>query len=97
MVPRVYAAIARPTVGGMMTTTQTVWNGTRDQADELCTILGRNCACGADPKQPTPHCAPHAMLLGDQRALDGLLFARHILQRLLQEEFGSSGGSTHLL
>jgi hypothetical protein len=79
------------------TTIQTIWNGTRDQADELCNILGRNCACGSDPKQPTPHCAPHAMLLEDQRALDGLLFARHIVQKLLQEEFGSSGSSTHLM
>ena len=32
-------------------------------------------------------CPPHAMLLTDQRASDGLLFARRIADRLRAEEF----------
>jgi hypothetical protein len=32
-------------------------------------------------------CAPHRMLTDDQRALNGLLFARRMAQRLLGEEF----------
>jgi hypothetical protein len=68
-------------------TTETVWNGTREEADKLCDILKRNCACGSAQTNSKQHCAPHAMMLSDQRALDGLLFARHIAEQLLQEEF----------
>jgi hypothetical protein len=32
-------------------------------------------------------CEAHAMI-GDQRTLDGLVFARYMLGRLLDEEFG---------
>ena len=32
-------------------------------------------------------CAPHRMLTDDQRALNGLLFARRMTKRLLSEEF----------
>jgi hypothetical protein len=32
-------------------------------------------------------CASHRMLADDQRALDGLLFGRRIVERLLWEEF----------
>jgi hypothetical protein len=32
-------------------------------------------------------CAPHEMLSSDQRAIDGLLFARRISARLRSEEF----------
>jgi len=32
-------------------------------------------------------CAPHRMLTEDQRALNGLLFARRMAERLLREEF----------
>jgi hypothetical protein len=34
-------------------------------------------------------CAPHRMLTDDQRALNGLLFARRMAQRLLGEEFSA--------
>jgi len=32
-------------------------------------------------------CAPHRMLTEDQRALNGLLFARRMAERLRHEEF----------
>jgi hypothetical protein len=32
-------------------------------------------------------CAPHRMLTEDQRALNGLLFARRMAERLSHEEF----------
>jgi len=34
-------------------------------------------------------CAPHRMLTDDQRALNGLLFARRMAQRLRGEEFSA--------
>jgi hypothetical protein len=61
------------------------WNGTAEEARELCNIIGRNCACGTDKGLATL-CGPHTMLLSDQRALDGLLFVRQIVRRLLREE-----------
>ena len=64
----------------------TIWNGTDQEAQELCRIVTRNCECGAALNTRT-YCAPHRMLIRDQRALDGLLFARHIVVRLLREEF----------
>jgi len=67
--------------------TPTVWHGTVAEAYELREILGRNCACGLDESKPHARCAAHAMLLLDQRALDGLLFVRHIVAQLVGEEF----------
>jgi hypothetical protein len=32
-------------------------------------------------------CSPHRMLTHDQRAVNGLLFMRHLADRLRQEEF----------
>jgi hypothetical protein len=67
--------------------TQTIWNGTPAQAQQLCDILKRHCACGSNSTHDPEPCGPHDMLLSDQRALDGLLFARHIVTRLVDEEF----------
>jgi hypothetical protein len=67
--------------------TRTVWHGTVEEADELREILRRNCVCGVDGANPNARCAAHAMLLLDQRALDGLLFVRHIVAQLVGEEF----------
>lgn len=66
--------------------TRTIWNGTVQEAQELCEILERNCEC-PDPNSNEERCPPHLMLTSDQRALDGLLFVRRIAVQLLDEEF----------
>jgi hypothetical protein len=65
-----------------------VWNGTRQEALLLVNILSSNCACefGVMGVRLTT-CASHRMLTEDQRALDGLLFARHVADSLRTEEF----------
>ena len=68
--------------------TRTVWNGTAQEGQELCEIVNRNCSCADGETTVETRCAPHLMLLSNQRALDGLLFARRIGTRLLREEFG---------
>jgi hypothetical protein len=70
---------------GDLVGTPTIWNGTAEEARELSAIISRNCACGTD-KSIVTLCGPHVMLLSDQRALDGLLFVRQIVRRLLREE-----------
>ncbi|HEV8638515.1 MAG TPA: hypothetical protein VG370_30245 [Chloroflexota bacterium] len=66
-----------------------VWHGTDQEARELSEAIGRNCGCET-ADGVFFRCAAHRMLYGDQRAIDGLLFARRIADRLLQEEFGGS-------
>jgi hypothetical protein len=65
-----------------------VWNGTQQESIDLVAAVNRNCTCqiGSDG-QRTETCAPHRMMLDDQRALNGLLFFRQIAQRLQKEEF----------
>jgi hypothetical protein len=66
---------------------QTIWNGTEAEAVDLLTAVEHNCACNKVLEghiQAT--CAPHRMLAEDQRALNGLLFARRIVRRLSEEE-----------
>ena len=69
---------------------RTIWNGTVAEARELRDILTRNCMCGSES---AGCCGPHSMLLSDQRALDGLLFVRHIAARVVQEEFDPAAGA----
>ena len=62
------------------------WNGTPEEWHELQIIITRHCAC------QTPHvCASHDMVVRDQRAIDGLVFIRRIVNRLLAEEFLPAG------
>ena len=65
----------------------TIWHGTQSESFELVAALSRNCSCevAADGTR-LKTCAPHQMLIDDQRALDGLLYARRIRHRLLKEE-----------
>ena len=68
-----------------------LWHGTHSEALELLQALGHNCSCVVTAEGVRLSiCPPHAMLLTDQRAIDGLLFARRIADRLLVEEFSSS-------
>ena len=63
------------------------WFGTRQESSDLIAAITRNCTCefglkGIRLKQ----CGPHNMLTSDQRALNGLLFARRMAARLRHEE-----------
>jgi hypothetical protein len=62
------------------------WNGSPDEWQDLQIVIARHCAC------QTPNvCASHDMVARDQRAIDGLVFARRIVERLLVEEFLPAG------
>jgi len=68
-----------------------LWHGSQTEALELLQALSRNCSCVVSPEgMRLATCAPHEMLARDQRAIDGLLFARRIVARLRHEEFDPS-------
>lgn len=71
--------------------TSVLWHGTQSEALDLLQALNRNCSCvvTAEGVRLTT-CAPHRMLSTDQRAIDGLLFARRIAERLRGEEWQAS-------
>lgn len=55
------------------------WNGTQEEKDDLLAAVQRHCACGYnDDGFLTDSCAAHQMLVTDQRALNGLLWNRHL-------------------
>jgi hypothetical protein len=67
---------------------QVVWHGTQQESFDLVNAIARNCTCEfglMGVRLAT--CAPHRMLTEDQRALNGLLFARRMQERLRREEF----------
>jgi hypothetical protein len=67
---------------------QVVWHGTQQESFDLVNAIARNCTCEfglMGVRLAT--CAPHRMLTEDQRALNGLLFARRMVERLSREEF----------
>jgi hypothetical protein len=68
------------------------WGGTKEQLQELATAVGHNCTCSRSALAGgTPStCAAHRMMRQDQRALNGLLFERHIAERLRREEFADA-------
>jgi len=63
------------------------WNGTTEEALALLQALQAHCECRIDAGRTVAPCAVHAMLTHDQRAIDGLLFMRHMATRLVTEEF----------
>jgi hypothetical protein len=63
-----------------------VWHGTPDEGAELLRVLKQYCSCHVQGATTLTACSVHRMLAEDQRAVDGLLFARHIATRLLAEE-----------
>lgn len=72
----------------MAHTNTVVWHGTQAETFELLQALSRNCSCVVTAEGVRlSTCAPHQMLSSDQRAIDGLLFARRIAERLRTEEF----------
>jgi hypothetical protein len=65
-----------------------VWHGTPREARELALSLANNCTCYfGDMGVCIVRCEAHAMA-EDQRILDRLLFARYMVARLVNEEFG---------
>jgi len=70
------------------------WHGTSEESLALIAAIAHNCACEFGLMGIRLNAGgPHQMLSRDQRALDGLLFARHMARRLRAEEF-SSGSRT---
>jgi hypothetical protein len=68
-----------------------VWHGTTQELAELLKVLGRNCQY--QNRARSAHacsCPVHHMYSADQRALDGLLFARSQVARLVAQEFHCS-------
>ena len=67
---------------------QVVWHGTQQESFDLVNAIARNCTCEFGLMcVRLATCAPHRMLTEDQRALNGLLFARRMAERLNTEEF----------
>ena len=64
-----------------------VWHGTAAEADELLRAVRQHCTCESEQGRMVRTCAAHSMLARDQRAVDGLLFMRRMVERLLAEEF----------
>src|SRR5438132_11779045 len=77
--------------------TSVLWHGTQTEALELLQALSRNCSCVVTAEGVRlSTCAPHEMLPADQRAIDGLLFARRIAARLRMEEFNPHPAQTEV-
>ncbi len=65
-----------------------IWRGREAQAFELLQALNRHCSCVTTPRGGLKAMCPgHQMLVDDERAINGFLFARHIASRLQAEEF----------
>ena len=63
-----------------------VWNGTLSEQLELIAAVQHNCGCSFDGTSTSLNaCSSHTMLR-EQRALDGMLWIRHLLARLRAEE-----------
>jgi hypothetical protein len=63
------------------------WHGDAAESEALLAALNRDCACVISAEGVRlGTCAGHFMLLNDQRALNGLLWMRHIAPRLWAEE-----------
>jgi hypothetical protein len=63
--------------GEFFMTTSVLWHGTQTEALELLQALSRNCSCVVTAEGVRlSACPPHEMLSFEQRAIDGLLFAR---------------------
>ncbi len=64
------------------------WQGTPREYLDLTRALNRNCGCDWEFQGTrAAACPAHRMLADDQRALNGLLFARRIATRLRSEEW----------
>jgi len=63
------------------------WHGSLIERLDLLAAVQHNCECRFDATLLLVEaCASHAMLAGDQRALNGLLWNRRLARRLRVEE-----------
>lgn len=62
------------------------WHGAEQEITTLRNAVARNCTCTPSDEIVPLDCPAHKMLLQDQRALDGLLFAHRIAACLRREE-----------
>lgn len=68
--------------------TPVVWYGSQEESFDLVNAVARNCGCEFGLMGVRLNtCSPHQMLVEDQRALNGLLFARSMADRLRAEEW----------
>jgi len=64
-----------------------LWHGTLIEQLDLLAAVQHNCDCRYDVMdQRVSVCASHTMLVSDQRALNGLLWNRRLVQMLRTEE-----------
>jgi hypothetical protein len=67
---------------------RTIWKGTEAESFFLLKVVERHCACEfANTGALVRACGPHVAIVTDQRFLDGLVFARRMAGRLLDEEW----------
>lgn len=72
-----------------MATTYARWNGDQAEGMALADASNHNCTCKYDGDGfQSSTCGVHLAIKQNQRFLDGILWGRHIAQRLLCEEFG---------
>ncbi len=66
-----------------------IFHGSQVEGLALADATNRNCTCEFDDMSGarTSTCPVHEALVKDQRFLDGLVFMRHLAERLLAEEF----------
>ncbi len=65
----------------------TTWPSTNEEANRLLQAVARNCTCtGHTAGAEGQLCPAHQMAVADQRAINGLVFARHIVDQLRAEE-----------
>lgn len=72
----------------MIVTTQVIWYGTPDESAALVEAVSHNCTCEfALMGERITTCPPHNALVTSQRFLNGLLYARRMSEKLLEEEW----------
>ncbi len=68
--------------------TTPIFHGSQQETVDLLGAIARNCGCRYGVMGvKTSTCAPHSMMVSDQRALDGLVFER----RRLASKFPGAG------
>jgi hypothetical protein len=76
-----------PNESGELYAMTVIWRGTPAESKALVDAVDHNCACEFWMNVRLSCCPAHRMLVEDQRALDGLLFARRIADQLRREEW----------